>query len=125
MIPPAANFPMWPPTARNARENGPFPGPGAAPLLDVPSHFSLPMTSFQDPGVRRALLGQARRLVEGAARGLPPASTLPPEIASIPCHGFSSPCVTVANCAVASATTGAIRPARSVSSSNRPRRPPR
>ncbi|MBU6179079.1 MAG: AmmeMemoRadiSam system protein B [Verrucomicrobia bacterium] len=46
------------------------------------------MSTFRDPGVRRALLVQARRLVEGAARGLPPAPALPPEIAAIPCNGL-------------------------------------
>jgi AmmeMemoRadiSam system protein B/AmmeMemoRadiSam system protein A len=46
------------------------------------------MTSLQDPGARRALLAQARRLVEGAARGLPPVSDLPSAIASLPCHGL-------------------------------------
>lgn len=46
------------------------------------------MNPFSDSGVRNALLTQARRLVEGAARGLPPASVLPPAIAAIPCHGL-------------------------------------
>jgi len=46
------------------------------------------MISFQDPAVQRALLSQARRLVEGAARGLTTADSLPPEIAVIPCFGL-------------------------------------
>lgn len=46
------------------------------------------MISFQDPTVHRALLSQARRLVEGAARGLTTSDSLPPEIAAIPCFGL-------------------------------------
>jgi AmmeMemoRadiSam system protein B/AmmeMemoRadiSam system protein A len=46
------------------------------------------MISFQDPAVQRALLSQARRLVEGAARGFTAADSLPPEIAAIPCFGL-------------------------------------
>ena len=46
------------------------------------------MISFQDPTVQRALLSHARRLVEGAARGLTTPDSLPPEIAAIPCFGL-------------------------------------
>jgi AmmeMemoRadiSam system protein B/AmmeMemoRadiSam system protein A len=46
------------------------------------------VTSFQDPDVRRALLIETRRLVEGAARGQSLSSSLTPAIAAIPCHGL-------------------------------------
>ncbi len=46
------------------------------------------MSAFRDPSVRAELLARARRLVEGAARGIPPGETLPPAIAAIPVNGL-------------------------------------